>query len=271
MVDLQSFNDMLIEKVMLYVPKLVVAVLTLFIGLFIIRILTGAMSKQMKNQKVDLTLRLFIASIVGVALKVMLAITVISMFGVQMTSFIAVLAAAGLAVGLALQGSLANFAGGVLIMLFKPFKAGDVIEAQGFLGKVDQIQIFHTIMKTPDNKTVILPNGALSNGNLVNFSTEAERRVDLVFGIGYGDSIPKARKVIAAVIKENKKILKDPEPKIVVKELGDSSVNFAVRVWTKAADYWDVFFYLQENVKINFDKNRISIPFPQRDVHVYKQ
>jgi small conductance mechanosensitive channel len=253
-----------------FAPKLFSAILILILGFWIVSIIVKFSEKNMKKSKMDSSLRPFLLSFLRIILKVLVIITAISMLGIQMTSFIAVLGAAGLAVGLALQGSLANFAGGVLILLFKPFKVGDFIEAQGHSGTVKEIQVFNTIMKTPDNKTIIIPNGALSNNSVINYSTEPTRRVDLTFGIGYGDDISKSRKVIESLILKDKRVLKDPSYNIFVKELGSSSVDFTVRVWTKAEDYWGFYFDMQENVKLEFDKNNISIPFPQRDVHLYK-
>ena len=253
-----------------FAPRLLSAIVVLILGFWIVGIIARVIDKRMKKAKVDLSLRPFLKSFLKVILRILVIITAVSMLGVQMTSFIAILGAAGLAVGFALQGGLANFAGGVLILLFKPFKVGDFIEAQGHSGTVTEIQVFNTIMKTPDNKTIIIPNGALSNNSIVNFSTEPTRRVDLTFGIGYGDDIKKARKVIETLIKKDKRVLKDPAYAIFVKELGSSSVDFTVRAWTKAEDYWGFFFDMQENVKLEFDKNKISIPYPQRDVHLFK-
>ena len=192
------------------------------------------------------------------------------MVGVEMTSFIAILAAAGLAVGMALSGTLQNFAGGVMILIFKPFKIGDFIDAQGYLGVVKEIQIFNTIITTPDNKTIIIPNGGLSNSSMTNYSTEEKRRVDWTIGIAYGDDVDKARAVIKRLCDEDSRIIKDPEVFIAVSELADSSVNFAVRVWVKAPDYWGVFFDLNENVYKTFGNEGLNIPFPQMDVHVHK-
>ena len=193
------------------------------------------------------------------------------MIGIETTSFIAVLGAAGLAIGLALQGSLSNFAGGVLVLMFRPYKVGDFIDAQGVMGTVHEIQIFNTILKTPDNKVIIVPNGAISNGIITNFSMEATRRVDFVFGIGYSDDIAKAKATIERLISEDGRALSDPEPQIVVSELADSSVNITTRVWVNASDYWGLFFDLTEKVKLTFDQEGISIPFPQRDVHVIQE
>ncbi len=270
MVDIYALANTMLEQAILYLPKLVTAILTLVIGLWIIKIIGKIADKGMTKKKIDPSLRHFLDSLVTISLKVLLFITVISMFGVQMTSFIAVLGGAALAVGLALQGSLGNFAGGVLILLFKPFKVGHMIEAQGHFGKVAKIQIFNTILTTPENKTIIIPNGPLSNTDIVNYSTEPKLRVNVDLGIGYDDDIDKARTIIEAVIKTNKKILKDPKPAVILKELGDSSVNFQARVWVKGEDYPGMPFFINEEVKKAFDKNKISIPFPQRDVHLYK-
>jgi len=253
-----------------YMPKLATSLIVLIIGWWIVGILTKISKSGMKRAKIDESLRHFLASLIGMSLKVLLVITVASMLGIEMTSFVAILAAAGFAIGLALQGSLSNFAGGVLILLFKPFKVGDVIETSGVTGKVKEIQIFNTILNTPDNKKVIMPNGAVSNGTITNFTTEGTRRCDMTFGIGYDDDIKKAKQVLEKIVKADKRILKEPEPQIVVGELGDSSVNFYVRSWVKTADYWGVYFDTMETVKLTFDKNKIGIPYPQMDVHLKK-
>ncbi|MBN2457586.1 mechanosensitive ion channel [Candidatus Woesearchaeota archaeon] len=270
MVDIISLWNTIVENSILYLPKVIGAVFVLLIGLWVVGIISKIFDKSFARKKMEPSLRHFLTSLVRISLKILVFVTAISMLGVQMTSFIAIIGAAGLAVGLALQGSLANFAGGVLILLFKPFKVDDVIEAQGFLGKVNNIQIFNTILKTPDNKTVVIPNGHLSNGPITNYTTEEQRRVDFSFGISYSDNIDKAKKVISDVIKKDKRILKTPEPFVMVGELADSSVNLTTRVWCKGADYWDVHFNTIENVKKALDENSISIPFPQRDVHMIK-
>jgi small conductance mechanosensitive channel len=249
--------------------KILLALVVLIIGLWIIKMIMNAIVKTMAKKDVDPSLRVFLKSLLGMLLKIMLIISVISMLGVEMTSFVAILAAAGLAVGMALSGTLQNFAGGVMIILFKPFKVGDFIDAQGYTGSVKEIQIFNTILKTPDNKTVIIPNGGLSTGAMTNYSTEPQRRVDFTFGIGYGDDIDKARGVIDGLIAKDDRILKDPAPFVAVSELADSSVNFVVRVWADAGNYWGIFFDMTEAVKKSFDKAGISIPFPQTDVHVH--
>ncbi|MFC1769238.1 mechanosensitive ion channel family protein [Nanoarchaeota archaeon] len=270
MVTYEEISELAMENATAYAPKLIGALLTLIIGWIIIKIIVKVIDGRMEKKSIDESLRHFLANLTKVILIILLLISVISMVGVQVTAFIAVLGAAGLAVGLALQGSLANFAGGVLILIFKPFKVGDLVEAQGYLGKVSQIKVFNTILKTPDNKTVIIPNGPLSNGALVNFTTEAIRRVDLTVGISYEDDIKKAKEVLNNIITLEDKALKDPAPQVAVSELGDSSVNFVVRVWCKGEDYWDVFFDMQEKIKLGLDMSKISIPYPQRDVHLYK-
>jgi small conductance mechanosensitive channel len=270
MEQVQAYWDAAIAMTMMYAPKVLLAIVVLIIGLRVIKVITRTMDRAMERTQADLSLRRFLISFIGALLKIMLIISVASMIGIATTSFVAIMGAAGLAVGLALQGSLANLAGGVLVLFFKPFKVGDFIETQGYLGSVHSIQIFNTVLKTPDNKTVILPNGAIAGGSLTNFSTESQRRVDMVFGIGYGDDIAKAKQVLKSLIDKDDRILKDPESMVVVSGLGDSSVNLTMRVWVNSSDYWGVFFDMQENVKLTFDKESISIPFPQRDVHLFQ-
>jgi len=224
----------------------------------------------MNKRQVDPTIVSFVANMTYIALLVFVVLAALGQLGIQTTSFIAVIGAAGLAIGLALQGSLANFAAGFLMIIFRPFKVGDYIEGAGVGGTVEVIQIFTTQLKTPDNKTVIIPNAALTAGNITNYSAKGTRRVDLVFGIGYGDDIDHAKKVIMDVLAKEERILKDPATTIGVVELADSSVNFAVRPWVKADDYWNVYFDTTENIKKGFDAQGISIPFPQRDVHMYE-
>lgn len=268
--NLEILNN-LTDYIWKFGPSLIGAILVLIIGFWLIKLIVKGIDKAMQKSDMDVSLRKFLKSFLGIVLKIMLLITVASMVGIKTTSFVAILGAAGLAVGMALSGNLSNFAGGVLILVFKPFKVGDVIDAQGYTGKVNEIQVFHTILKTPDNKTIIIPNGALSNGSMTNFSTEPTRRVDMTFGIGYGDDIAKTKAVLKQLVDADSRILKDPEPFIAVSELADSSVNFAVRVWCNAADYWDIYFNMHENVKLTFDKEQISIPFPQQDVHLFKE
>ena len=258
------------ELVLNYGPKLLAAIAVWIIGSWIVKALGRSFGRMLEKRDTDPSLQPFLKSLVGTLLKVLLIISVLSMLGVEMTSFIAVLGAAALAVGMALSGTLQNFAGGVMILLFKPFKVEDVVEAQGFLGKVHEIQIFNTILKTPDNKTIIIPNGPLATSAMTNFSTEAQRRVDWTFGIGYGDDVDQAKAVIKELCDQDSRILKDPELFIAVSELADSSVNFAVRAWVNADDYWDVYFEMNEKIYKTFDSRGLNIPFPQMDVHVHQ-
>jgi small conductance mechanosensitive channel len=252
-----------------YGPKLIGAIVVWIIGAWIIKRFSKVLAKSLEKRKMDESLKPFLRSLFEVLLKVLLAISVLGMLGIEMTSFIAILGAAGLAIGMALSGSLQNFAGGVLILFFKPFKVGDVIEAQGYLGKVDEIQILNTILKTPDNRTIIIPNGGLATSSLINYSTEPKRRVDWTFGIGYGDSTDKAKEVLKRLCDEDDRILKDPPVFIAVSELADSSVNFVVRAWVKGEHYWDVFFDMNEKVYKTFEKEGLNIPYPQMDVHLH--
>lgn len=268
--DTEKIIEQLTEIAVEYGPKLLGAIVVLIVGGWIIKAITRAFGKMMNKSKIDDSLKPFLKSLVGMLLKVLLIISALGMLGIEMTSFIAILGAAGLAVGMALSGTLQNFAGGVVILIFKPFKVGDFIEAQGYLGVVKEIQIFTTIVTTPDNKTVIIPNGGLSTSSLINYSTEEERRVDWTVGIAYGDDVDKAREVIKRLCDEDARILKNPEVFIQVSELADSSVNFAVRAWVKSADYWGVFFDLNEKIYKTFGQEGLNIPFPQMDVHVHK-
>ncbi|PLW80017.1 mechanosensitive ion channel protein MscS [Candidatus Woesearchaeota archaeon] len=268
--DLNTIITKMTDLALVYIPKVILAIITLIIGLWIIRLLTKGMGKGLTRKKVEPTLKGFLLSLTNALLKVILFIAIIGMLGVETASFVAVLAAMGFAVGLALQGSLSNFAGGVLILLFRPIAKGEFITAQGESGTVEAIQIFTTTLLTPDNKTIIIPNGALANGNITNFSREKRRRVDLVFGIGYDDNMKDAKKILTDIVSKHKKVLKDPEPFIRVAELGDNSVNFKVRAWVESADYWGVYFDITESVKEEFDKKGIGIPYPQMDVHLHK-
>lgn len=250
-----------IEK---YGPGILSALLILIIGLFIIKIIVKLTKKVMEKSKVDITLQKFLGNLLSWALKILLIVTVITQLGVETTSFAAIIGAAGLAVGLALQGSLANFAGGVLIMIFKPFKIGDLVEAQGEIGVVKEIEIFTTKLTGLSNKEIIIPNASLSNGNIVNYSTEGTRRVDLVVGVSYDADIKQTKEVLMEVLTSNDKVLKDPAPAVTVSELADSSVNFAVRPWSKTEHYWDVYFETLENSKEALDKAGIEIPYPHQ-------
>jgi len=260
----------LLEIAIQYGPRLLGALVVLFVGWKLIGLAGGRFTGAMAKRDVEPSLKSFIVSFISVLLKILLVVSVLGMLGVEMTSFIAILGAAGLAVGLALSGTLQNFAGGVLILLLKPFKVGDFIDAQGHMGTVREIQIFNTILKTPDNKTVIIPNGGLATGSMTNFSTEPRRRVDWKFGIAYGDNADVARKLFTELIEKDERILKDPAPFIALSELGDSSVNFVVRAWVNTPDYWAVFFEMNEKIYKIFPERGLNIPFPQMDVHLQK-
>ncbi|WOH36940.1 mechanosensitive ion channel [Thalassotalea fonticola] len=268
--DHEKLITQLTTIVMDFGPKIVAAIFVWIIGAWIIKALILGLSKVLDKGNVDESLKPFVKGLCSTLLKVLLAITVLGMIGIEMTSFIAILGAAGLAVGMALSGTLQNFAGGVMILIFKPFKIGDVIDAQGYIGKVSEIQIFNTVLKTPDNKTIIIPNGGLATGSMTNYSTESKRRVDWTIGMGYGDDVDKAKAIIQKMCDDDTRILKEPEVFIAVSALADSSVNFAVRAWVKAEDYWDVYFAMNENTYKTFNKEGINIPFPQMDVHVHK-
>lgn len=265
-----SNPEQIFDIALKYGGQLILAILTLLIGLWVIGKIVKGMKKMFEAKGFDASLQSFLISLTGIVLKIMLVISVITMLGVEMTSFVAILAAAGLAIGMALSGTLQNFAGGVMILIFRPFKVGDYITAEGHSGTVKEIQIFHTILNTPDKKTIILPNGPVSNGSTVNYSTEPVRRVDFTFGIGYNDDIDKAKQVIMSIIEKDERILKDPAPFVGVINLGESSVDLVTRVWANAGDYWDIFFEMQETVKKEFDRQGVSIPFPQTDVHLFQ-
>mgnify|MGYP000299187856 FL=1 len=268
MTQLETLTMKAYELGLMYAPRLVLSILTLLIGLWIVSGITKLVKASMVRSKVDPTLVPFMASLVSWLLKLLLFISVASMVGVATTSFVAVLGAAGLAVGLALQGSLANFAGGVLIMVFKPYKVGDLIESQGHLGVVKEVQIFNTILLSPQSKRIIIPNGATSNGSVVNYTVEGKIRVDLTIGVSYLADIDQTKAVLMDVLVNNDKVMKTPEPFIGVSEMADSSVNFAVRPHCLPEHYWAVYFEVNEAMKKALDKNDIAIPFPQRDVHL---
>lgn len=265
-----QYLETLVNLFVVWGPKLAGAILALIIGLYLANTITGGVDKIMEKKDLDPSLRPFLKSLIGTLLKILVVVSVLGMVGIQMTSFIAILGAAGLAVGMALSGTLQNFAGGVMILTFKPFKVGDFIEAQGYTGSVNSIQIFNTILKTPDNKTIIIPNGGLSTASMVNYSTELTRRVDWTFGIAYGDDIDKAKEVLSELLLGNEQVLQDPPPFVKLGELADSSVNFTVRAWVNAADYWTVHFYMLEKVYRRFGEAGLNIPFPQMDVHLDK-
>lgn len=248
--------------------KIIAAIVIFFVGRLVARLVTNGIRKLMEAQEVDKILESFVSNLVYWALMAFVIIAAISQVGVQTTSLIAIMGAAGLAVGLALQGSLANFAAGVLIVMFRPYRVGDWIEAAGVAGSVVQVQILTTILKTGDNKQIVVPNGQIMGSIITNYSANETRRVDLVIGIGYDDDIDKARATIQALVDDDDRILREPACLIAVAELADSSVNIAVRPWVKTADYWAVNFDLTEAIKKRFDKEGISFPFPQQDVHL---
>jgi small conductance mechanosensitive channel len=254
-----------------YGIKIIAAIVILIIGRWVAGVVKRFIVRTMEKRDVDPTLAGFTSNIAFAALMIFVVIAAIGKLGVQVGSFIAVIGAAGLAIGLALQGSLSNFAAGFLIILFRPFKKGDFVDAGGATGIIEDIQIFTTIMKTPDNKVIIVPNSNILGGNITNFSARDTRRVDFVFGVGYADDLKKVRDAIKSIVDTDDRVHKDPEPMIVVSELADSSVNFTVRVWVNSSDYWGVFFETTEKVKEAFDARGISIPFPQRDVHLFQE
>lgn len=254
-----------------YAPKLVGGIIVLIIGLWFTKLITRGVGKSLERSKIDQSLIPFLRSLTNITLKVLVGITVMSMIGIQMTSFVAILGAAGLAIGMALSGTLQNFAGGVIILILKPFRIGDFIEAQGFTGTVKEITIFSTMLNTADKKLVIIPNGPLSTGALINYSAEPTRRVDWTFGIAYGDDVENFKKAINDFIAQDSRILKDPAPFMGISALADSSVNFTVRVWVDGPDYWNVFFDMNEKVYTKFADYNLNIPFPQVDFNVYNK
>ncbi|MAZ50053.1 MAG: mechanosensitive ion channel protein MscS [Halobacteriovoraceae bacterium] len=257
--------------VITYGTNLLLALVLLFIGLRIANLISSRVKKVLMARSIEASLASFLASVVSWALKAAVFISTVHTMGFETISFVAILGSAGLAVGLALQGSLSNFAGGVIILLLKPFKQGDFITAQGYSGTVESISTFSTTLTTGDNKTIVIPNGPLANSSIVNFSTKPTRRVDFVFGIGYGDDLKKAKTLIEDHLKSDSRVLAEPGVQVMVGELADSSVNINARAWVNSSDYWPLFWETTENMKLTFDREGISIPFPQRDVHHYGQ
>lgn len=253
-----------------YIPKVIGAILVLIIGFIVIGWVVSIVKKILHKQDIDKSISSFLASLVDVGLKVMLLFSVAGMFGMETTSFIAIFSALAFAIGLALQGSLGHFASGILILIFKPYKVGDLVTVGGTTGFVQEIQMFNTVLATPDNKRVIVPNGVVTGGIITNISGQGTIRVDMTFGIGYNDDIDKARQIIKQVAASCPQILHEKPVDILVSELADSSVNFAVRPWANSAHYWDVYFYMHEHIKKEFDKQGVSIPFPQMDIHMDK-
>lgn len=244
------------------------AVIIFVVGRWVAKLISGLVEKAMTKAKIDAILHKFVKNIVYLGLLIFVIIAALERIGVEMTSFAIVVGAAGLAIGLALQGSLSNFAAGVLLVIFRPFKVGELVEISGKLGVVKQIQIFNTVLSSPDNVRIIVPNAQVTGGNILNYTVNGTRRVDLVVGVSYEDDLKKTREVISGVIARDGRVLAEPAPVVAVKELGESSVNFVVRPWVNAADYWDVYFDMIEKIKVALDSADITIPFPQRDVHI---
>ncbi len=268
--DLERWIDKGYALIIDFGPRVLAAIAIWIIGSWIIKMLLKGVTKAMNKKDYDESLKKFLLNLLNWVLKIVLIVTILGTVGVETTSFAAILASVGLAIGLALQGSLGNFAGGVLIMIFKPFKIGDLIEAQGEIGVVKEIEIFTTKLTGLSNKEIIIPNGSLSNGNIINYTTEGTRRVDLVYGVSYDADIKQTKEVIMKVLTSHPKVLKDPAPAVTVLELADSSVNFAVRPWCNTEDYWDVYFDVTENVKEALDAAGIEIPYPHA-VEIQKQ
>jgi small conductance mechanosensitive channel len=268
--DLSTLVPKLQEFVTFYGIKVVAAIVIFIVGRWVARAVRNFVKRLMERGNVDETLVSFVGNLTYILLLVFVVVAALNQLGIQTTSFIAIIGAAGLAIGLALQGSLANFAAGVLLIIFRPFKAGDYIEGAGVAGTVEEIQIFTSQLKTPDNKTIIIPNAKLTGDNIVNYSAKDTRRVDMVFGVGYSDDLQKVRQILEDILAKDDRILQDPAPTIGVVELADNSVNFVCRPWVKTGDYWAVYFDVTETVKKRFDAEGVSIPFPQRDVHVYQ-
>ena len=253
-----------------YGIRIIGAIIVFVIGRWVAGFVKRLVTKMLNRKQVDQMVIAFVANLVFILLMVFVIIAALELVGIKTASFVVVIGAAGLAIGLALQGALANFAAGFLIVIFRPFKKGDFIEGAGTYGVVEEIQVFCTILKTPDNKRVIIPNGKLTSDNIINYTVTGTRRVEVIAGVSYGDDLDKVRRVLQTIVDADDRILDDPASMIVVKELGSSSVDFAVRVWVKTDDYWSVYFDTTEKIKKAFDAEGISIPFPQRDVHIYE-
>ena len=249
--------------------SLFIALCILVIGRQVVKVLIKVINSALERSKTEDTVRIFVTNLLNTLLMIVVFIAAINQLGIETTSIIAVLGAAGLAIGLALQGSLSNFAAGILIVIYRPYKVGDYIQADSHLGTVLDIQIFSTVLKTPDNKLVVVPNGSIMNGSIVNFSHQAERRVDIIASCSYDDDIDKVKSVLADILSNDERILSEPKPRIALSELADSTVNFIVRPWVKNADYLDVYYSLLEEIKKRFDQEGISIPYPQSDVHIH--
>lgn len=268
MFDQKQVEQLIDTYLIPWAINIALALIIFVIGRMVVTVITGIIGKLLKKAKYDDMLVSFIQAISHAALMLFVVVAALNELGLDTTSLVALLGAAGLAIGLSLQGSLQNFAAGVMLLVFRPFKAGDYVEAGGTAGIVEGISIFNTQIRTPDNKGVIVPNGKIYGENIINFSAKPTRRVDMVFGISYGDDLRKAKEILEKVVSEDERVLPEPKPIIAVSELANSSVNFVVRPWVNSADYWPFFWHMQETVKLRFDEAGITIPFPQMEVHV---
>lgn len=268
MIDLNTIIDIVVQGSISYAPKLLLVILTIAIGFWIVKKIVAGVEKGLAHKRIDVSLRHFLESLISIILKILILLAAAGMVGIETTSFVALLAAAGFAIGLALQGSLANFAGGVMLLLFKPYKVGDFVQIAGESGTVNKIDILATVLKTPQNVTIFVPNGAAFAGNITNYSAEKIKRLDMTFGIGYESDLKKAKEILQKLLKADKRVLNEPaEPAVLVSELADSSVNLQIRAWLNGSDLWGVHFDMMENVKLEFDKAGISIPYPQMVIH----
>lgn len=267
--EITNITDRLIELAFNKGPGLLLALITLTIGWWVINLITKLFKKALTKANSEISqLTQFFGKFINISLKIMLLVSVASMIGIETTSFLTVLGAAGLAIGLALQGSLSNFAGGILIILFKPFKVGDYVETIGGSGTVSKIDLLHTVLNTPDNKVITIPNGQLSNNSVTNYSMKETRRLDFNIGISYTSNVKQAREIILSLLSKEERILKEPAAVVFLTSLDDSSINLSTRVWVNTPNYWPVYFENLEKIKEEFDKNKIEIPFPQRDIHI---
>lgn len=271
MIDIDKYRNFVLEFVVLYGMKLIIAIFILIIGIWVVKRLNRFIFNLMVRKGVDESLRPFLSNIIGVTLWVLLIVLVIAQIGVEMTSFIAILGSAGLAIGLALQGSLSNFAGGVLILTIKPFRVGDYIEAQGQGGTVHIINIFNTVLKTPDNKTIYLPNGPLASTVVVNYSVENTRRIELLFTISVHNDIGMVRQLIQQLVNEDERVLPDPAPAIVVTNFAEHAITISTRIWCNRTDYWNLYWDLTEKAKATFEQHNIALPVPKREVFSYSE
>ena len=269
--DFQSFFGKFMDKIIGFLPSIIGAIIVLFVGVWICRLIRKFVRRLMIARSVDITIQNFVNELLRWVLYIILFLTVIQKVGVPVSSFLGALAAAGVAIGLALQGSLSNFAGGIMLLILKPFRIGDTIEAKGHIGTVERIGMFYTTIIKFGNERVIIPNGPLFSDNIINYSQNPTRRDNIIVGIGYGSDLKKAKEILYSLTQGCPTALQDPAPVVYVNELADNSVNFTLRVWSKTEHYWDTHFYLIEQIKLTFDKEGIEIPFPQRDVHIISQ